>query len=80
MDTRNAFNSDVCKNCNRGLTTKYLTITDEERKRGIHTKYARVHEANGLWECPNGSGLNPHSDDIMPVLLLTDIGALCGRT
>lgn len=69
----NAFNSTYCKNCGHILTRKWLTVNDEEKHLlGVREKYAIVHQINDSWDCPDGSGLNPHSDDIMPVTL-TDL-------
>ena len=63
--------TDSCPNCNLGLTRKYLQLEPGELQRGVQEKFQIVHWENGEWECPDGSGLNPLSDPIMPVSFIT---------
>lgn len=68
----NAFNSTHCKNCGGQLTDKELEVTDEDRRLySVHRRFQRVHVTNREWNCPNETGLNPHSDEFMPVTFVT---------
>ena len=63
---------ESCDNCGDGLTKLYMSLTPSEFRRGVQEKFQIVHLTNLEWECPDGSGLNPLSDPIMPVFIVDD--------